>query len=62
MNLNKNPLPNKFFYLALFFSFFPHTTFGIFNYSGSQLSLIFPLFFFHFFFLIFVNLNFIFLY
>lgn len=45
MNLNKNPLSKIFFYLALFFSFFPHTTFGIFNYGGSQISLIFPLFF-----------------
>lgn len=45
MNLNKNPSLNKFFCLVLFVSFFPHTTFGIFNYGGSQISLIFPLFF-----------------
>ena len=48
MYLNKIKLSNFLFCLALFLSFFPHTTFGIFNLKGSQISLIFPLFFFIF--------------
>jgi hypothetical protein len=48
MYLNKIKLSNFLFCFALFISFFPHTTFGIFNLKGSQISLIFPSFFFIF--------------
>lgn len=48
MYLKKTKLSNFLFCVALFVSFFPHTTFGIFNLGGSQISLIFPFFFFVF--------------
>lgn len=45
MSLKKTISSSYLFCIVLFLSLFPHTTFGVFNLKGSQISLIFPLFF-----------------